>query len=208
MPAPSRRDRGRARNRIGERARGRAASRSACPCREVCACGSASPHRRDARRHGLGLAAWPGAGGPHVRPSQPTRRSHRERVLVISLPDVDWSNIAASELPNLRRAVRAVGDRRHGHQRRAAPEQHGEQLRVARRRVAVVASPATSGQGFGVDELFGRDSGGGRVPHAHRHGARQRPRVPADRRRDRRERRRAVRRGGRRRSATRWRPRT
>ena len=83
-----------------------------------------------------------------------------DRVLVISLPDVDWSNVVAGDLPNLRRlfAASAIGGMVTNGVLR--PSNLGSSYVSLGAGARAVASPTTSGQGFGVDEQFGRDPAG------------------------------------------------
>ncbi|MET0920282.1 MAG: hypothetical protein ABWY77_03665 [Acidimicrobiia bacterium] len=83
-----------------------------------------------------------------------------DRVLVISLPDIDWSDIDASELPNLRKlfASSAIGGMVTNGVLR--PSDAGSSYVSLGAGARAVASPLTSGQGFGVDERFGLDSAG------------------------------------------------
>ena len=82
------------------------------------------------------------------------------RVLVISLPSVDWSDIVGANLPNLHRLFEASavgGLITNGALR---PTNLGSSYVALGAGARALASPSTSGQGFGVDEPFGNDSAG------------------------------------------------
>jgi hypothetical protein len=83
-----------------------------------------------------------------------------DRVLVISLPDVDWSDLVHADVPNLRRlfSASAIGGMVTNGVLR--PSDLGSSYVSLGAGTRSVALPATAGQGFGVDEAFGRDPAG------------------------------------------------
>jgi hypothetical protein len=82
------------------------------------------------------------------------------RVLLISLPDVDWSDLEGVDLPNLERLFEqsAIGGMVTNGALR--PSNAGASYVALGAGARAVAPPTTSGQGFGADERFGRDSAG------------------------------------------------
>jgi hypothetical protein len=82
------------------------------------------------------------------------------RVLLISLPDVEWSDIQDGKLPNLKRlfAQSAVGALVTNGVTRPSPI--GNSYMTLGAGTRAVATGDTAGQGFGVDEDFGRDRAG------------------------------------------------
>ena len=82
------------------------------------------------------------------------------RVLVVSLPDVEWSDIQDGRLPHLKRlfAQSAVGGLVTNGVVRPSPISNNYMTLGAGTRA--VATGDTAGQGFGVDEDFGRDPAG------------------------------------------------
>jgi hypothetical protein len=82
------------------------------------------------------------------------------RVLVISLPDVDWSDLEEVDLPNLERLFEqsAIGGMVTNGALR--PSNAGASYVALGAGARSVAPPTTSGQGFGADERFGRDDAG------------------------------------------------
>lgn len=86
------------------------------------------------------------------------------RVLVISLPNVEWSDIQGATLPNLDRlfAASSIGGLvTNGIDR---PSPIGSNYATFGAGTRATAGSQTAGQGFGVDEMFGRDRAG-RVFH-------------------------------------------
>jgi hypothetical protein len=90
----------------------------------------------------------------------PENASRVERVLVISLPDVEWSDIEDGRLPNLKRlfADSAIGALVTNGVVRPSPI--GNSYMTLGAGTRAVATGETAGQGFGVDEDFGRDPAG------------------------------------------------
>ncbi|MFI5046709.1 MAG: hypothetical protein ACHQIG_06565 [Acidimicrobiia bacterium] len=82
------------------------------------------------------------------------------RVLVISLPSVDWSDIVGADLPNLDRLLdqSAVGGLVTNGALR--PTNLGASYVALGAGARATAAQTTSGQGFGVDEPFGNDPAG------------------------------------------------
>ncbi|HEX3456117.1 MAG TPA: hypothetical protein VHS03_15960, partial [Gaiellaceae bacterium] len=81
-------------------------------------------------------------------------------MLVVSLPNVDWSDVAGADLPNLHRLFEqsAVGGLVTNGALR--PSNLGASYVALGAGARAVAAPGTSGQGFGVDEPFGADPAG------------------------------------------------
>lgn len=82
------------------------------------------------------------------------------RVLVIALPNVEWSDIQGADLPNLRRLFdqSAIGGLITNGVDRPSPI--GSNYVTIGAGTRATANDQTSGQGFGVDEAFGRDRAG------------------------------------------------
>ena len=82
------------------------------------------------------------------------------RVLVISLPDVDWSDLQGVDVPNLERLFEqsAIGGMVTNGVLR--PSNLGASYVALGAGARAVAPITTSGQGFGADERFGRDAAG------------------------------------------------
>ncbi|MET0627773.1 MAG: hypothetical protein ABW033_04890, partial [Acidimicrobiia bacterium] len=110
------------------------------------------------------LVGVPGAGAAggaaHAADTASGSSAPVDRVLVISLPNVDWSDIVDADLPNLDRlfARSAIGGLVTNGALR--PTNLGASYVTLGAGARAVAAPATSGQGFGVDESFGADSAG------------------------------------------------
>jgi hypothetical protein len=83
-----------------------------------------------------------------------------QRVVVVSLPAVDWSDLIGVDLPNLERlfSQSAVGGMVTNGALR--PSNLGASYVSLGAGARAVAPVTTSGQGFGADEPFGRDSAG------------------------------------------------
>ncbi|HEX5586133.1 MAG TPA: hypothetical protein VFZ17_02400 [Acidimicrobiia bacterium] len=83
-----------------------------------------------------------------------------DRVLVISLPNVDWSDIVDTDLPNLHRlfARSAIGGLVTNGALR--PTNLGASYVTLGAGARAIANPTTSGQGFDADERFGAQSAG------------------------------------------------
>jgi hypothetical protein len=82
------------------------------------------------------------------------------RVLVIALPNVEWSDLQGADLPNLHRlfAASAIGGLVTNGVDRPSPI--GSNYVTFGAGTRSTASQQTAGQGFGVDEDFGRDRAG------------------------------------------------
>jgi hypothetical protein len=82
------------------------------------------------------------------------------RVLVLSLPHVEWSDVQRADTPNLRRLLResAVGSLMTNGVLRPSPLGDGYLTLGAGARAT--GDPLLTGQGFGVDEQFGDDVAG------------------------------------------------
>lgn len=93
-------------------------------------------------------------------PPRVAAEGRAQRILVLSLPDVDWSDVAAVDLPRLERlfATSAIGGMVTNGALR--PSNAGASYVSFGAGARSVAPPSTSGQGFGVDEPFGRDPAG------------------------------------------------
>ncbi len=104
----------------------------------------------------LGVFA-PAAGAADDAPSAD---GSVQRVLVLSLPAVDWSDLAGVDLANLDRlfAQSAIGGLVTNGALR--PSHLGASYVSLGAGARAVASASTAGQGFGVDEPFGRDPAG------------------------------------------------
>ena len=83
-----------------------------------------------------------------------------DHVLIISLPNVEWADIVDSRLPNLQRlfAASSIGALITNGVDRPSPI--GNSYVTLGAGTRAVANGETAGQGFGVDEDFGRDRAG------------------------------------------------
>ena len=106
-------------------------------------------------------SALPSAAlGPQRGASAAPVDTRVDRVLIVALPDVDWSDIVGADLPNLHRlfAQSAIGGLVTNGALR--PSDIGSSYVSLGAGARAVASPTTSGQGFGADEPFGDDTAG------------------------------------------------
>jgi len=83
-----------------------------------------------------------------------------QRVLVVSLPEVDWSDVVGADLPNLRRLFEASSVGGLVTNGALRPSNLGASYVALGAGARAVAASATSGQGFGVEEPFGADPAG------------------------------------------------
>jgi hypothetical protein len=97
------------------------------------------------------------SGGVHDAAGSPERV---RRVLVVSLPNVEWADITDGTLPNLQHlfAKSSIGALITNGVTRPSPV--GNSYATFGAGARAVANGTTAGQGFGVDELFGRDEAG------------------------------------------------
>jgi hypothetical protein len=105
------------------------------------------------------VAVFTAAASAHGATS-PANNARVSRVLVISLPNVEWSDIQGAALPNLDRLLTrsSIGGLvTNGIDR---PSPIGSNYVTLGAGTRSTAATQTAGQGFGVDEVFGRDRAG------------------------------------------------